>query len=107
MTDPPDALCPRGRRRLCRLSLAGVGLALLAIAAFAPVQCTAQQQAQAASQPKNGIAARWDFRSAPQGFVVEQISRSHDPIVGVSRATVSPVGPALQIDGYNTAIHHT
>jgi len=105
MTDLPDALCPRGR--LSRLSLSGVGLALLTIAAFTPVQCTAQQRAQAALQPTSGIAARWDFSSAPQGFALEQISRSHDPIVGISRPTMSPVGSALQMDGYTTAIRHT
>ncbi len=105
MTDPQDALCPRGR--LCRLLLAGVGLAILTIATFVPVQGAAQQQPQSASAPTSGIAARWDFSSAPQGFVVEQISSSHDPIVGVSRPTISPVGPALQMDGYTTAIHHT
>src|SRR5713101_2947974 len=104
MTDPQDALCPRGR--LCRLLLAGVGLAILTIATFVPVQGAAQQQPQSASAPTSGIAARWDFSSAPQGFVVEQISSSHDPIVGVSRPTISPVGPALQMDGYTTAIHH-
>jgi Concanavalin A-like lectin/glucanases superfamily len=101
----PDALCPRGA--LCRVSLAGAGLAVLAMAAFAAVQCTAQQPPQAASLPTTGIAARWDFSSAPQGFAVEQISRSHDLIVGISRPTISPVGPALQMDGYTTAIHHT
>ncbi len=111
MTDLPNALCPRqkGRRRrgLCRPSPAGVGLALLAIAAFAPVQCTGQQRQQSAPMPTSGIAARWDFGSAPQGFAVEQISGSHDPITGVSRPTISPVGPALHMDGYTTAIHHT
>jgi len=89
------------------LLLAGVGLAILTIATFVPVQGAAQQQPQSASAPTSGIAARWDFSSAPQGFVVEQISSSHDPIVGVSRPTISPVGPALQMDGYTTAIHHT
>jgi hypothetical protein len=102
VADLQNALCPGGR--LCRLSLAG--LALLAIAAFTPVQCNAQQQPQPASMPTTGIAARWDFSSAPQGFVVEQISGSHDPIVGISRPTVSPVEPALQMDGYTTAIRH-
>src|SRR5258707_799439 len=111
MTDLPDALCPSPSRRrrgiLCRLSFAGAGLLLLAIAAFAPVQCTAQQQPQSASVPTSGIVARWDFSSAPQGFAVEQISSSHDPISGISRPTIGPVGPALHMDGYTTAIRHT
>ena len=104
MTDLSDALCPK--QRLCRLSLARAGLALLAITAFAPARGNAQQQANTASEPKAGIVARWDFGSAAQGFVLEQVSRSHDPIVGISRPTISPVGPALQMDGYTTAIRH-
>src|SRR6266851_877429 len=99
MSDLPDALC------LCRLSLARVGLALLAIIAFSPMQCTAQQT-YGTPPPKGGIVARWDFGSAAQGFVREQISGSRDPIVGISRPTISPVGSALQMDGYTTVIRH-
>lgn len=99
MSDLPDAFC------LCRLSLARAGLALLAIIAFSPMQCAAQQT-YGTAPPKRGIVARWDFGSAAQGFVLEQISGSRDPIVGISRPTVSPVGPALQMDGYTTAIRH-
>src|SRR5260370_39633019 len=101
MTDLLDAICPRGR--LCRLSLAGIGLALITIAAVAPVQCTAQQQPHSASLPTCGIAARWDFSSAPQGIAVEQISSSHEPIVGISRPTTDRVGPTMQMDGETTA----
>ena len=104
MRDLLEALSRRGR--LCRRSLAGAGLALSAVAAFAPVQCTAQQQPYPASRPNRGIAARWDFSSAAQGFALEQISSSHDPIVGFSRPTISPVGPAVQMDGYTTLIRH-
>jgi Concanavalin A-like lectin/glucanases superfamily len=105
MTYSPDAVCPR--EILSRLSRAGAGIILFTIGAFAPVQCTAQQQPHpAALQPMSGIAARWDFSWAAQGFALEQISRSHDQIVGISRPTISPVGPALQMDGYTTAIRH-
>jgi hypothetical protein len=105
MTDSPDAVCTR--ERLSRPSLAGVGLALLVITAFAPARCNAQQQASTVSEPKAGILAQWDFTLAPQGFALEEISGSHDRIVGISRPTISPVGPALQMDGYTTAIRHT
>src|SRR5258708_12886745 len=97
MSDLPDALC------LCRLSLARVGLALLAIIGFSPMQCSAQQT-YGTPPPKGGIVARWDFGSAAQGFVREQISGSRDPIVGISRPTISPLGSALQMDGYTTGI---
>jgi hypothetical protein len=80
---------------------------LLRITAFALVLYAAHLQAQPASQPNSGIAARWDFSSAPQGFALEQIGHGHDRIVGVSRPTTSPVGPALQLDGYTTSIRHT
>src|SRR5260370_26401980 len=67
------------------------------------MQCTAQQT-YGTRPPKGGIVARWDFGSAAQGFVREQISGSRDPIVGISRPTISPVGSALQMDGYTTVI---
>ncbi len=104
MTDLPDTLS--ARVRLSRPPLALVGLALLAIIASSPMRCTARQ-GYGTPQPKGGIAARWDFSSAAQGYVLEQISGSHDPILGISRPTISPVGSALQMDGYTTAIHHS
>src|SRR5260370_21114677 len=100
MSDLPDALC------LCGLSCARVGEGLPAIIGFSRMQCSAQQR-YGDPPPKGGIVARWDFGSAAQGFVLEQISGSHDRIAGISRPTISPVGPALQMDGYSTAIRHT
>src|SRR6266498_785905 len=105
MTDSPDAVCHIERARISRLSLAPVGLALLGITPFSPMQCTAQQ-AYGAPLPKGGIVARWDFSSVAQRYALEQISGSHDPIVGIFRPAIGPVGPALQMDGYTTAIYH-
>jgi Concanavalin A-like lectin/glucanases superfamily len=104
MTNSPRLVGPRQTH--CRLSLATMGFALLTMAAFSPVPCTARR-AVTASRKDGGIAARWDFTAAAQGFALEQVSRSHDPIEGRSRPADSPVGPALQMDGYTTLIRHT
>jgi hypothetical protein len=65
----------------------------------------AQQKAKVLD-PGNGVVAAWDFRPVPQGFALETISGSHDPIAGISDVAFGPAGPALLMDGYTTVIRH-
>jgi len=92
------------QERIPRRSLAYIGLALL-MSAYAPMPSNAQQKADVLEHG-NGIVAEWDFRSVSEGFALETVSGSHDPIAGISDATVGPAGPALLMDGYTTVIRH-
>jgi len=92
------------KKRVSRRSLAYVRLALF-VGAYAAAPSNAQQKADV-SENTAGIVAAWEFKTVSQGFALEKVSGSHDPILGVSDVTDGPAGPALQMDGYTTVIHH-
>ena len=94
----------RVQEKMPRRSFPRLGLALL-MSAYAAMPTSAQQKADVLEH-RNGIVAQWDFSSVQQGFALEQISGSHDPIAGISEAVVGPAGSALLMDGYTTAIRH-
>src|SRR5271167_2697965 len=52
------------------------------------------------------VLARWNFGTAPQGYVVEEIGQHRDPIEGTFSSLPAASGATLQFDGYTTAIHH-
>lgn len=88
--------------QLPKLLWMGAVLTLLfSIPAVLPLEA---QQKSRSFEERSGIIADWDFASVASGFVLERVTGTQDPIVGVSDLVQGPAGAALLMDGYTTSI---
>lgn len=79
-------------------------LGRLLLAAITSLPLTASAQINQSSTHAPVVAARWTFARQQDGSVVEDISGAKAQIKGNVYKSTSPVGNALQFDGYTGAI---
>jgi len=76
----------------------------LTYSATAPILTAQKNAAELPSQLAAHIAARWSFHRLPDGSIAEEVSGRHAEVKGTVYAARSPVGNALEFDGYTGEI---